>query len=43
VQLNFPIAEGVSATEAYQRAVKKGILDESFLQGPGVQLKLPKP
>lgn len=42
VQLNFPIAEGVSATEAYQRAVKKGILDESFLQGPGVQLKRPE-
>lgn len=41
VQLNFPIAEGVSATEAYQRAVKKGIVSKSFLQGSGVQLKRP--
>jgi hypothetical protein len=41
VQLNFPIQEGISATEEYQQAVRKGIVSEHAIQSIGVALKSP--
>jgi hypothetical protein len=42
VQLNFPVTAGISTTEAYQLATKKGIIPEAFCQGPGLALISPE-
>jgi hypothetical protein len=39
VQLNFPIQEGISTTEDYQQAVKKGIVSEPIVHSRGLPLK----
>ena len=41
IQLNFPIHEGISATEEYRAAIKKGILSEERQQQSGLALRRP--
>jgi hypothetical protein len=41
IQFNFPIQEGISETEDYKYAVRKGILSENLKHGRGLVLKDP--
>ncbi|GAK51483.1 hypothetical protein U14_02727 [Candidatus Moduliflexus flocculans] len=41
IQLNFPIHEGISATEEYRAAIKKGILSEERQQRSGLEMRRP--
>jgi hypothetical protein len=42
VQFNYPIQEGISTTEEYQQAVRKGIVSENVRQSGGLELKRPE-
>ncbi|MBD3308267.1 hypothetical protein GF339_17600 [candidate division KSB3 bacterium] len=42
VQLRFPIQQGISQTEVYAQAVKKGILPPHVLQSQGLPLRHPE-
>jgi hypothetical protein len=42
VQLRFPIQEGISQTEAYRSATRKGVLVDGMVEATGLVLKQPE-
>ena len=42
IQLNFPIKQGISETEEYKQAVRRGIWGKKSTQGKGLNLKCPE-
>ncbi|KYC43092.1 hypothetical protein WA1_13400 [Scytonema hofmannii PCC 7110] len=42
VQFQFPIQEGISKTQAYRRATRKGVLADNMVEATGLVLKQPE-